>query len=45
MWNMVLEICRTIKLANEIWDTLKKKYGNEDVGTKKYVVHRWMKFK
>ncbi|PNX67014.1 hypothetical protein L195_g055397 [Trifolium pratense] len=32
------------KSAKAIWDTLLKRYGDDDAGRKKYVVGNWMRF-
>ncbi|XP_058222986.1 uncharacterized protein LOC131332709 [Rhododendron vialii] len=34
----------TFDTAKELWDALQKKYDTEEAGTKKYVVHRYLKF-
>jgi len=33
-----------MKYAKEIWDSLEEKHGNKDLGTKEYVVSRWIKY-
>ena len=33
------------KFAKEIWEALKRKYSTKDVGTKKYVVGRFLDYK
>ncbi|XP_059306527.1 uncharacterized protein LOC132057969 [Lycium ferocissimum] len=44
MINPLFGLFVTNKSTKEIWDSLEKKYGADDVGKKKYVVGQWIKF-
>ncbi|XP_075103853.1 uncharacterized protein LOC142178411 [Nicotiana tabacum] len=44
MTNPLFDLFINYKSAKVIWDSLEKKYGEDDVGKKKYVVGKWIKF-
>ncbi|KAH0730635.1 hypothetical protein KY289_001823 [Solanum tuberosum] len=44
MTNPLFDLFVTYKSSKEIWDSLEKKYGVDDVGKKNYGVGQWIKF-
>ena len=44
MTNSLFNIFVKQKYAKDIWDTLEKRYGADNVGKKKYVVSKWLQF-
>ncbi|XP_019173288.1 PREDICTED: uncharacterized protein LOC109168888 [Ipomoea nil] len=45
MSDALLDIYASHKCAKTIWDLLRKKYGSDDAGRKKYAVARWLNYK
>jgi hypothetical protein len=43
--NTLYNVYSQIKTARELWDSLDKKYKTEDVGTKKFIVGRFLDYK
>ena len=43
--DILYNVYSTFKSANELWESLDKKYKTEDAGTKKYIVGRFLDFK
>ncbi|XP_019161379.1 PREDICTED: uncharacterized protein LOC109158015 [Ipomoea nil] len=45
MSDNLLDIYAKYKSAKEIWDMLKRKYGADDAGRRKYTVGRWLNYR